>query len=50
MLSPSLQCVIVLGMQGFTIYTVLAIVWVDNQFKNNAHLGVNNILEVSAPP
>ena len=36
-----------LSMQYFVIYTLLAIDRTDNQFTNNAHLGVQKILEAA---
>merc|ERR1719313_1571535 len=35
-------------MQYFIIYTVLALVRTTNQFTNNAHLGVQKILETAS--
>merc|ERR1719375_2385895 len=45
--SPALQCVIGLSMQYFIIYTLLAVVRTSNQFTNNAHVGVQKILETA---
>jgi hypothetical protein len=45
--SPALQCVMGLSMQYFIIYTVLALVRTTNQFTNNAHVGVQKILETA---
>merc|ERR1719298_86267 len=45
--SPALQCVLGLSMQYFIIYTVLALVRTTNQFTNNAHVGVQKILETA---
>ena len=45
--SPALQGVMGLNMQYFVIYTLLAIDQTGNQFTNNAHLGMHNILETA---
>merc|ERR1719238_1371463 len=45
--SPTLQCVMGLSMQYFIIYTLLAVMRTSNQFTNNAHIGVQKILEVA---
>ena len=45
--SPALQGVMGLNMQHFVIYTLLAIDQTGNQFTNNAHLGVQKMLETA---
>ena len=43
----ALRCVMSLSRQYFIIYAVLTFAWTDNQFTNNAHLGVQEILETA---
>merc|ERR1719213_523934 len=45
--SPTLQCVMGSSMQYFIIYTLLAVMRTSNQFTNNAHIGVQKILETA---
>ena len=45
--SPALQCVMGWNMQYLVSYTVLAIDRTGNQFTNNAHLGVQKIVETA---
>ena len=45
--SPTLQCVMGLNMHHLASYTVLAIDRTGNQFTNNAHRGVQKILETA---
>ena len=45
--SPALQCVLGASMQYFIIYTVSGLERTTNQSTNNAHVGVQKILETA---